>query len=131
MPYPDRTRSTRNSLTQPCVTFAIDRFVVDPDDYSDRAACGRVSFVAARLAADATVIMYVMQNDIMGSGEAAAMLGVGVHRVAQLARQGDLPVALVVGGRRLFRRVDVAQLAHERRLESRANWRVKTPLSPV
>ena len=75
--------------------------------------------------------MYIMQSDeIIGAGEAAILLGVGVHRVGQLARQGVLPAALVLGGRRLFRRVDVEQLADQRRVEARVNWRVKTATGP-
>jgi excisionase family DNA binding protein len=53
-------------------------------------------------------------DDLMSPSDAARVLGISVDQVRQLSDQGRLATLRTVGGRRLFRRSDVDQLAAKR-----------------
>jgi signal transduction histidine kinase len=60
-----------------------------------------------------------VEGDLLSSADAAGILGLSDEQLASLASDGQLAIAaLSVGGTRLFRRIDVDELAAERAGES-------------
>lgn len=49
-------------------------------------------------------------DDLLWPGEAAAMLGVNRQTLQRWAREGRVPVVVSPGGRRRYRRDDLAQM---------------------
>ena len=59
-------------------------------------------------------------DDLMTAADAGRILSLSVDMVRVLARDGRLPFTRTVGGVRLFRRVDVENLASERAKNKRS-----------
>lgn len=54
-------------------------------------------------------------DDLLTPSDAARVLGLSVDSVRYLADHGRLPVLRTTSGRRLFKRIDVDQLAADRK----------------
>jgi len=54
-------------------------------------------------------------DDLLNTGNAAKLVGVGVDQIRRLSKQGRLPFIRSALGHRLFKRGDVEKLVAERR----------------